>query len=108
VYGFASFSRVRTLPKPAESPARFTGDCALLLVATSSGYWSETADGTVNKPRTEAAGALYSWSQESIKLVERWLPAAAAPFGLGLELTRPGTASRAPASRSPTTACRAA
>jgi nickel transport protein len=80
--------RVRTLPKPAESPARFTGDCALLLVATSSGYWSETAEGTVNEPKTAATGALYSWSsEESIKLLERWLPPAAAPFGLGLELT---------------------
>jgi hypothetical protein len=82
-------SRVATLPKPTSSPARFAGDCAVLFVATSSGFWSETADGTVNKPKTEAAGALYSWSsEESIKLIERWLPGAAAPLGRsGLELT---------------------
>ena len=79
---------LRTLPKPADSPARFAGDCALLFVATSSGYWSETAEGTVNKPKTEAPGALYSWhSEESVKLIDRWLPSAAAPLGLGLELT---------------------
>jgi hypothetical protein len=80
--------RLVTLPKPVDSPARFAGDCAVLFVATSSGYWSETAAGTVNKPRTEAAGAFYSWSsEESIKLLERWLPATAAPLGIGLELT---------------------
>jgi hypothetical protein len=80
--------RFRTLPRPTGSPARFAGDCAVLFVATSSGYWSETATGTVNKPKSEAAGALYSWySEESIKLIDRWLPAAAVPFGVGLELT---------------------
>jgi hypothetical protein len=81
-------SRLLTLPKPDVSPARFGGDCALLFVATSSGYWSETAAGTVNKSKKEAEGAFYSWSsEESIKLVERWVPAAAAPLGVGLELT---------------------
>jgi nickel transport protein len=80
--------RAVTLPKPTASPARFAGGCAVLFVATSSGYWSETAAGTVNKPKTEAAGAFYSWSsEESIKLVERWVPAAAAPLAAGLELT---------------------
>jgi hypothetical protein len=85
-----------TLPRPTVSPARFAGDCALLYAATSSGYWSQTAAGIVNAPKTKVDGAWHSWSSdESIKLIERWLPAAGAPLGadldlglgLGLELT---------------------
>jgi nickel transport protein len=68
-------------------PARFLSSCAALWVQTSSGYWSQSLTGTVNKPKTEVRGALRSWmSEESIKRLDIWLPALAAPLGAGLEL----------------------
>jgi nickel transport protein len=79
---------MRTLPKPDSYPARFDASCAVLWVQTSSGYWSQTLTGTVNRPRTEAFGALRSWlSEESIKHIQVWLPSSATPLGTGLELT---------------------
>jgi uncharacterized GH25 family protein len=76
-----------SLPRPAGYPLRLPGGCAAVLVETSSGYWAQTLTGTVNKPKTEVFGALRGWlSQESIKLVNAWLPALAAPLGDGLEL----------------------
>jgi uncharacterized GH25 family protein len=76
-----------SLPRPAGYPLRLPGGCAAVLVETSSGYWSQTLTGTVNRAKTEVFGALRGWlSQESIKLVNGWLPALAAPLGDGLEL----------------------
>lgn len=77
----------RTLARPAAYPARFDAGCAVLWIETSSGYWSQTLTGTVNQPRTEVRGALRGWlSEESIKYLAAWQPAAAAPLGNGLEL----------------------
>lgn len=79
--------QARSLPLPRTYPARFADQCAALRVQTSTGYWSQTRDGDVNRPKTDVAQATYSWwSEESIKYVARWLPALAAPFGGGLEL----------------------
>lgn len=78
---------VRDLPLPTSYPARFPAGCAGLWVQTSSGYWSQTFAGTVNKPKTDVSAALRSWlSQESIKRVDAWVPAVASPIGRGLEL----------------------
>lgn len=69
-------------------PVRITGDCSALLIDYSTGYWTKTAWQTLNQPRTAVAGAMKSWlSEESIKRVERWTPAAARPLGPGLEIT---------------------
>jgi nickel transport protein len=78
---------LRALAPPASYPARFPGGCAALWVQTSSGYWSQSLTGTVNRPKTEVRGVLRSWlSEESIKRLDAWLPALAAPLGHGLEL----------------------
>lgn len=77
----------RELPRPAAYPARFDGPCAALNVELSSGYWSQTLTGTVNRPRTDVTGALRSWlSQESIKRVDAWTGAVAVPLARGFEL----------------------
>lgn len=71
----------------AAYPVRFTGACAALYVETSSGYWSQTLTGTINKPKTEVNGALRSWrSEESIKNIDAWIPIVAAPLTAGFEL----------------------
>lgn len=78
---------LRVLATPVSYPARFESSCAALWVQTSSGYWSQSLTGTVNKPKTEVRGALRSWmSEESIKRLDAWLPALTAPLGAGLEL----------------------
>jgi nickel transport protein len=57
-------------------------------VTTSSGYWTKTAWGTTNVPKTGVAGVLESWlSEETIKRIERWTAAAARPLAERLELT---------------------
>ena len=69
-------------------PARISGNCAILLVSLSSGYWSKTAWETKNVPKTQAPGAIKSWlSEESVKRIDRWIPGAAQPVGDGLEIT---------------------
>lgn len=78
--------RVQPQP-PAAYPLRLPGACAALFVQTASGYWSQTLTGTVNKPKTEAAGVLRSWrSEESIKYIETYSPALAVPLTGGFEL----------------------
>lgn len=68
-------------------PLRLSADCAVLLLAVSSGYWTKTVWETRNAPRDQVQGAMKSWlSEESVKRIDRWLPAAAQPMGDGLEL----------------------
>lgn len=69
-------------------PARYGGDCAALLVAFSTGYWTKTPWETKNLPKPQVPGALRSWlSEETLKRVDRWTPALTAPLGDGLELS---------------------
>lgn len=69
-------------------PARFTGECATLHAAFSTGYWTKTAWETRNVPKTGIPGVVRSWySEESLKLVERWTDGSAHPIGTGLEIT---------------------
>lgn len=80
-------SGIRSMPRATAYPARFPGPCAVLYVDMSSGYWSQTLTGTVNKPKTEVTGSLRGWlSEESIKRINVWTPAAAAPLTAGFEL----------------------
>lgn len=79
--------KIAALPRAQAYPFRVRSNCAAVAIQTVSGYWSQTLTGTVNKPKTAVTGALRSWlSQESIKRMDRWLPAAAAPLTDGLEL----------------------
>lgn len=74
-------------PRSTSYPVRFAGPCTGLLVQASSGYWSQTLTGTKNKPKGEVAGVLRSWqSEESIKYIDGWMPALAAPLAQGFEL----------------------
>jgi nickel transport protein len=74
-------------PHPATYPARFTGPCAAFVVQASSGYWSQSLTGTVNKPKTEVFGALRGWlSEESVKQIDAWSPRLLAAITSGLEL----------------------
>lgn len=67
------------------------GDCAAVLVSFSTGYWTKTAWETKNVPKTGVAGVMKSWlSEETVKRIDRWVPAAAQPLGAGLEITPVG------------------
>jgi len=77
----------RALPSTRTTPWQATADCAVLQVGVSSGYWTKTPWETKNVARTGVAGALRSWlSEESIKRIDRWIPAAAQAIGEGLEI----------------------
>lgn len=69
-------------------PVRIEANCAALFVSFSSGYWSKTAWDTRNVPKNQASGVVDSWlSEESVKRIDRWAPAATQPLTDGLELT---------------------
>lgn len=78
----------KALPLGKTHPVRVTGDCATLLISFSTGYWSKTAWETRNQPKTGISGVMKSWySEESLKLLERWRGASAAVVGQGLEIS---------------------
>lgn len=69
------------------SPFRLEGECAVLTIAASSGYWSKTPKGTQNVPKDEARQVVKSWlSLEGVKRLDAWSPALARPLTPGLEL----------------------
>ena len=69
------------------SPFRLEGECAVLTIAASSGYWSKTPKGTHNVPKDEARQVVKSWlSREWVKRLDVWSPALARPLTPGLEL----------------------
>ena len=83
--------RTRPLAVAGGYPARVAGDCAALVVAASSGYWTKTAWETKNAPKAGMAGVLKSWrSEDSVKRLERWSAALAQPLTPGLEITPVG------------------
>jgi nickel transport protein len=80
--------RTKPLVVAAGYPAKIQGDCAALLVAASSGYWTKTAWETRNAPKTSISGVLKSWrSEDSVKRIDRWSAALAQPLGRGLEIS---------------------
>lgn len=80
--------RLAPLAVGKTTPWKTAADCAALLVAASSGYWTKTAWETRNQPKTGITGALKSWlSEESVKRIARWTPGADRPLGAGLEIT---------------------
>lgn len=69
------------------SPVNIEGDCAVLYVLTSSGYWTKTTAGTKNLKKTEAASPLGSWqSFESVKHIAQWGSGASSPLATALEI----------------------
>jgi nickel transport protein len=69
------------------SPWTASGDCAVLRLDVSSGYWSKTPWETRNLPKNEVPGTLRSWlSKDSLTRIERWSPVFAEPRGTGLEI----------------------
>lgn len=79
--------RLRAVAPGGAYPIRIEADCAALLVTMSSGYWTKTAWETKNVPATGIPGVVRSWlSEETVKRLDRWTPAAAAPLSQALEL----------------------
>lgn len=63
-------------------------DCAAVLLTVSSGIWTKTPAGTVNRARNETRSPLTSWlSREGIKHIGSWMPALSSPQGDDLEVT---------------------
>jgi Nickel uptake substrate-specific transmembrane region. len=68
-------------------PFRVEGECAVLYVVFSSGYWTKNADGTKNLPKDKVPGAIESWlSYESLKSIQRWAPTFSKPLTDDLEI----------------------
>lgn len=77
----------RPLGITATAPWSASGDCAVLWLEVSSGYWSKTPWETKNVPKPEAPGAIKSWrSKDNLKRLDRWSPIAGLPLGDGLEI----------------------
>ncbi|WPL11714.1 MULTISPECIES: DUF4198 domain-containing protein [Thiorhodovibrio] len=69
------------------SPVKIEGDCAVLYLLTSSGYWTKTTAGTKNIKKSEATSPLGSWqSFESVKHIDQWGSGAASPLATPLEI----------------------
>jgi nickel transport protein len=78
----------RSLRPGAGPPVRFEAGCDVLLAAMSSGYWTKTAWETKNVPKTGIGGVVKSWlSEETVKRLDRWTPAAARPLSDRLEIS---------------------
>lgn len=68
-------------------PVTLSGDCAASWFLTSSGYWSKTAYGTKNLPKSEAGAVIDSWlSVKSVKRIDSWGEGLAKPLGRELEI----------------------
>lgn len=69
------------------SPVEVEGDCAVLYVLTSSGYWTKTTTGTKNIRKSAAGMPLNSWqSFESVKHIAQWGSGASNPLSTPLEI----------------------
>jgi nickel transport protein len=76
-----------TVMEPTATPVSFPGDCAACTALLSSGYWTKTPRGTKNLPKDEADTPLRSWlSYESVKRIDHWSEAFAAPLTENLEI----------------------
>jgi nickel transport protein len=79
--------RVRSLAPQGGYPARYRGDCTALVVPFTSGYWTKTPWGTLNRPEDTQRAAVDSWrSEERVKRMTGWSGALARPLGEGLEI----------------------
>jgi nickel transport protein len=79
---------IKSLVSGKSYPVELAGECAALLVSFSTGYWTKTAWETKNVPKTGIAGIIKSWlSEDTVKRIDRWVPAVAQAVGTGLEIT---------------------
>jgi len=70
------------------APYVVPGPCAAVVVEFSSGYWTETAYGARNEPRSGWGDGRKSWlSVEQVKLLSEWRPGFTLPLEDGLELS---------------------
>jgi nickel transport protein len=73
--------------EPTITPVHFPDDCAACTALLSSGHWTKTPRGTKNLPKNEVETPLGSWvSYESVKRIDRWCDAFAAPLMAELEI----------------------
>lgn len=93
-YDPALFQSLRCAPGAGQTrlshkayPLRFEGDCALLQLTLSSGYWTKTPWETRNAPKTGISSVLKSWrSEETLNHLSRWGSFATQPLGASLEV----------------------
>jgi nickel transport protein len=75
-------------PVPAAAPVTVASAGVADFALVDWGWWTKTAEGTVNRHPSDIARPLESWrSQETVKHLHGWHPVLAAPLGRGLELT---------------------
>lgn len=56
-----------------EYPLIINENCAIIYVDISSGYWTKTPYGTINKPKSQVDTPIKSWlSYESVKRINLW------------------------------------
>jgi nickel transport protein len=68
-------------------PVLITSQCDAVFVNFSTGFWSKTPQGTVNKAKNEVGASYDSWlSQESLKRLLVWQDKMRAPLSQELEL----------------------
>lgn len=79
---------LRVAPVPAAAPVTVPADGLADFALVDWGWWTKTADGTVNHHPSEVARPLQAWrSQETVKHLRGWSPGLATPLGRGFELT---------------------
>jgi nickel transport protein len=62
-------------------------NCAIIYVDVSTGYWTKTPYGTVNKPKNQVDMPVRSWlSYESVKRINQWNENLKKPFVKKLDI----------------------
>jgi len=81
-------NKVESIKFDKNYPISFNGnDCSLIYVIYSSGYWSKTPYGEVNKPKNQVNTVIKSWlSFEILKKVNKWDKSLEKPFINSLEI----------------------
>ncbi len=79
---------LRMATVPAVAPVTVPADGLADVALVDWGWWTKTADGTVNRHPSAVARPLQAWrSQETVKHLRGWSPGLATPLGRGFELT---------------------
>ncbi len=70
-----------------EYPLKINENCAIIYVHISTGYWTKTPYGTVNKPKNQVNIPINSWlSYESVKRIDFWNKNLEKPFSKKLDI----------------------
>jgi nickel transport protein len=78
---YAADGSVSSPPLTGTYPVTVSSACAATFIMTSTGYWTKSAYGTKNVPKTEATYPIESWrSYESVKRIDAWSEAFAKPI----------------------------